>query len=776
MITGGLFIVRSLLPAVLTVSITAALLVTGPVAGSAAPATEAAAASSSRFVPLSPTRVLDTRTGLGGAGPVGGGRTITLDLAGRLPADATAVVLNLTGVTPTANTYVTAFPSDANLPVVSNLNLAPGETRANLVTVAVGSARAVGLYNNAGDTHLVADLAGYYTTGSGSLFTARQAERVLATHAGPGGTAVVDLTARVPASATSVVVTVTGANSTGDTFLTAWPTGTTRPLASTVNVAPGKTNPNLATVTLGAGRRISVYNNAGDIDVLVDLAGFYSPEFGAAFVPVTPSRVLDTRDGTGTFGNEARPLAPGEHATVHPGTAVPDDAVALAVNLTGIQPTASTFVSAWLRQWDSVPTTSNLNLAPGQTAANLAVVPTRSQYPGQGFYLYNNAGDTHVAGDLAGYFTVPPAPCTADCLYAWGANAGGAGVGTTDFATPTPTPVRGLSGVVSSSGRYALRSDGTVWGWGDNDKGQLGNGWTGGESPVPVRVAGLTNVVAVAESWRSGFALRSDGTVWGWGANWYNLIGDPGQSDSTVPVRLPDLSGITAIAAGNSTAYALRSDGTVWAWGGNDAGQLGDGSTVWATWDPVRVTGLTGITSIAGGYSTAAAIRSDGTVWTWGNNRDHQLGNGTDVPESRVPVQVSGLTGATDVSMDFQHGFAVRTDGTVWAWGNNRFGGLGNGVACDWVDGPECTSSVPVQVSNLTNVVAVAGMFNAGAALDAAGQVWVWGANTSGEFGDGTVGYSDQYAVVPRQVPGLTGVSSLQEAMFGARALVPGSA
>jgi alpha-tubulin suppressor-like RCC1 family protein len=139
---------------------------------------------------------------------------------------------------------------------------------------------------------------------------------------------------------------------------------------------------------------------------------------------------------------------------------------------------------------------------------------------------------------------------------------------------------------------------------------------------------------------------------------------------------------------------------------------------------------------------------------------------------SRVPVRVSGLTGATDLALDFQHGYAVRQDGTVWAWGNNRFGGLGNGVACDWVEAPECRSNVPVQVSGLTDAVSVAGMFNAGSALTADGQVWVWGANTSGEFGDGTVGYSDDYAVEPRAVPGLTGVSELQDAWFGARAIV----
>lgn len=757
------------LSVVLAVALAAAAVVVSAGGTAAAGAVaQPAAAETSTFTPVSPVRVLDTR----GGSAVAGGQTITLDLAGRLPADTTAVVLNLTGVAPTVGTYVTAYPAGAQRPTVSSINLAPGETRANLVTVAVGTTRAVSLYNHLGSTHLVADLAGYYTTGTGSLFTARQAERVLATRLGPGATTTVDLSAFVPASATAVVVNLTGARGTSSTFLTAWPTGTTRPVASNVNVARGRANPNLATVALGTGKRISVYNHAGAIDVMVDLAGFYSPEFGASFVPVTPTRVLDTRVGTGTWANAAAPLGPGADADIYPGPGVPADAVAVAVNLTGIAPTASTFVTAWQRMWDSTPRTSNLNLAAGQIAANLTVLPTRAEDPHSRFWLYNKAGDTHVAADLAGYFVVPPKPCANGCLYAWGASQGGTGTGTTRLDVRTPTPVHGLTDVVASSGRYAVRADGTVWAWGDNNYDELGNGWTGGESPVPVRVLGLTDVVAVAETRVNGLALRSDGTVWGWGANWAGVLGDPWQSDTNVPIRLTRLSGITAIAAGTETAYALRSDGTVLAWGRNDRGQLGTGSTEYDTWEPAPVSGLTGVTAINARYETAAAIRSDGTVWTWGDNRELQLGSGTEVPFVRVPVQVSGLTGITDVSLDYQHGYALREDGTVWAWGSNRFGGLGNGVACDWVEGPECQSKLPVQVSNLTDAVGVAAMYNAGAALTADGRVWVWGDNGSGEFGDPAADPYG-YATTPRQVPGLTGVTRLDEAEFGARAIVP---
>ena len=756
-----------------SVVLAVAVAATGVVVSGAGPATareavQEAAAEASTFTPVSPVRVLDTR----GGPALAGGQTRTLDLAGRLPANATAVVLNVTGVAPTAGTYVTAFPAGAERPTVSSLNLAPGETRANLVTVAVGATRAVSLYNHLGSTHVLADLAGYYTTGGGSLFSARQAQRVTATRLAAGATTTVDLSAYVPASATAVAVNLTGARGTATTFLTAWPAGATRPLASTVNVAQGRANPNLATVALGTGKRISVYNHAGAIDVMVDLAGFYSPEFGASFVPVTPTRVLDTRDGTGTWANVAAPFGPDAHETIQPGPEVPADAVALAVNLTGIAPTASTYVTAWQRMWDSPPQTSNLNLVPGQIAANLTVLPTRGEDPDSRFWVYNKAGNTHVAADLAGYFVVPPKPCANDCLYAWGGSQGGTGTGTTQHAVRTPTLVHGLSGVVQSSGRYAVRADGTVWAWGDNNWNQLGGGWTGGESPVPVRVQGLTDVVAVAETRVNGLALRADGTVWGWGANWAGVLGDPWQRDTPVPIHLTRLSGITAIAGAEETAYALRADGTVLAWGRNDVGQLGTGSTAYDTWEPAPVSGLTGVTAIDAGHDTAAALRADGTVWTWGANRDRQLGSGTEVPFVRVPVQVSGLTDVTDVSMDHQHGFAVREDGTVWGWGSNQYGGLGNGVDCYGVDEPRCWSTVPVQVSNLTDAVAVVAMINAGAVLTADGQVWVWGHNSSGEFGDPAADPWG-YVTAPRQVPGLTGVTRLDGASFGARALVP---
>ena len=149
-----------------------------------------------------------------------------------------------------------------------------------------------------------------------------------------------------------------------------------------------------------------------------------------------------------------------------------------------------------------------------------------------------------------------------------------------------------------------------------------------------------------------------------------------------------------------------RSDGTVWAWGVGTVGQLGNGGTANSP-VPVQVSGLTGVTAISGSY----ALRSDGTVWAWGSNTQGQLGNGTTGNNSTVPVKVSGLTGVTAIAgvLDGGSGYALRSDGTVWAWGPNFFGELGNGTTTQ--------STVPVKVSGLTGVAAIAGGDGTGYAL-----------------------------------------------------------
>ena len=348
-------------------------------------------------------------------------------------------------------------------------------------------------------------------------------------------------------------------------------------------------------------------------------------------------------------------------------------------------------------------------------------------------------------------------------VWAWGFNEHGQlGDGTLQYAT-SPVQVQGLPKVKAISAGYtssmALGRDGSVWTWGSNQSSQLGDGTT--TSRVrPGEIQALDHVTTIAMNAGIGMAVKDDGNLWLWGQNADSVLA-PTQNNVLAPVRMPGVSGVAGIGLGPSSLYIFTYDCALWAWGKNSFGQLGNGTTTSQS-RPVR-TKLVACLSGLAASNHVVALSSTGEVWTWGYNRDGQLGNDTTLNTS-TPAIVSVPNNVVAVACD-QHTLALQADGSVWAWGLNDYGQLGNGTTEN--------RSQPRPVEGLRTVTSIAagGMFSL--AVKADGSVWAWGRNNYGQLGDGS---TDNHSA-PVQVTGFEGFGffNLKEQAMGQRSSTPGS-
>jgi alpha-tubulin suppressor-like RCC1 family protein len=241
-----------------------------------------------------------------------------------------------------------------------------------------------------------------------------------------------------------------------------------------------------------------------------------------------------------------------------------------------------------------------------------------------------------------------------------------------------------------------------------------------------------------------------------WGDNEYGNLGDGTFAQRLTAVNVG--SNVSQVAAGYDHSVAVISDGNVWSWGSNTFGQLGTGSTLSAA-SPQLVSGITGtITQVAAGWNHSLALGSDGTVWAWGDNQFGELGNGNLI-QSDTPVKVVGLSNVTQIAAGDDWSLALRSDGTVWAWGNNLYNELGAKVP-DVND----ASNVPVQVAGLSGVTQIAAGASFGMAVQTTVRLgflrhslWTWGQNTFGQIGNGQVPdyFSPGGVINPYQVTGI---------------------
>ena len=281
------------------------------------------------------------------------------------------------------------------------------------------------------------------------------------------------------------------------------------------------------------------------------------------------------------------------------------------------------------------------------------------------------------------------------------------------------------------TGSAGAAASGKLLGWGDGGYGALGRG-TDESHYTPKGVSGLTGIKQVASGYNYSVALKTDGTVWAWGYNGSGSLGNGTTNDSYTPTSVANLTGVKSIAVGQLHVLAVKKNGTVWAWGLNGAGQLGlNHEDISYSPVPIRVEGLTDVRAVGAGYNFSVAVMENGTVNTWGSDNDEALGNGAGESSSFVPTTIAGITNARAVasSETGTHTLALLANGKVKGWGYNAYGQVGNG---EEGGSPVAT---PTTVLNLSDVKAVSVGYVNSLALKTDGTVRAWGSGSEGELG-----------------------------------------
>jgi alpha-tubulin suppressor-like RCC1 family protein len=316
-------------------------------------------------------------------------------------------------------------------------------------------------------------------------------------------------------------------------------------------------------------------------------------------------------------------------------------------------------------------------------------------------------------------------------LWTWGLNSFGQ-LGLGDIVNrSSPIQVGTLSAWTSVSGGYeytlALQSPGTLWAWGNNSFGQLGTNTSTLSNVIsPVQIGALSTWVTISGGAYFSLAILSNGTLWSWGSNSYGQLGLNTSTNYSSPVQVGALSSWSQVFPGFGHSVALQSNGTLWTWGLNSFGQLGQNNQTNYS-SPVQVGALTTWTKISAGVHATFALQSNGTLWSCGRNAGGQLGLG-DLTDRSSLTQVGSLSSWSQVTSSYEGAFAIQSPGTLWAWGLNNVGQVGINTSTFII-------SSPVQVGTLSAWTQISGVVNFVSAIQNNGTLWAWGSNSFGQLG-----------------------------------------
>ena len=353
---------------------------------------------------------------------------------------------------------------------------------------------------------------------------------------------------------------------------------------------------------------------------------------------------------------------------------------------------------------------------------------------------FNFAGSEVVATNISQAVTVTIEPPVVynNSIWAWGrASYGRLGDGTTVSKSSPVSVVGGFTDWCQISAGYvhslAVRTNGTAWAWGTGIP--LGDNTTADKSsPVSV-VGGFTDWCQVSGGTEFSLGVRTNGTLWAWGTGPDGELGDNTKATKSSPVSV--VGGFTdwcQVSGGRVHSLAVRTNGTAWGWGYNGQGRLGNNNTT-GTSSPVSVVGgFTNWCQVKAGGKHSLGVRQNGTLWAWGYNYSGQLGDNTTVSKSSPVSVIGGFTNWCQVSSGVQHSLGVRTDGTAWAWGANGGSQLGDNST-----GFNAAKSSPVSVvGGFTDWCQVSGGYKQSAGVRTNGTAWAWGQNYCGLLGDNT--------------------------------------